>query len=178
MCEKYIDWLPLAHAQLETRPTTQVCAMTQDLTVRNWTSDFFSSQASTQPTEPHQPGQDFIFNRTSYQTEVFLMHMWKNSDLTQFGKSELVTFFFSFLPAFRGSLTLHPCAMGIIFRFFFLFGYWPFWIGKGQSWPLLSSFRNFCHLILWSVSRRVSKGMVSSESVGVTAPDDTRAFQS
>ena len=42
MCERYIDWLSLAHPQLGTWPTTQACALTM--------------QTSTQSIEPHQPG--------------------------------------------------------------------------------------------------------------------------
>ena len=30
MCEKYIDWLPLAHSQTGTWPSTQVCALTKN----------------------------------------------------------------------------------------------------------------------------------------------------
>ena len=32
MCERYIDWLPLAHPQLGTWPITQVCALTRTRT--------------------------------------------------------------------------------------------------------------------------------------------------
>ena len=32
MCEGYIDWLPLTHPQLGTRPTSQACALTGNRT--------------------------------------------------------------------------------------------------------------------------------------------------
>ena len=49
-------WLPLACPLLGTWPATQACAS-------NWVSNLqpFGSQASTQPTKPHQPGPFLIF---------------------------------------------------------------------------------------------------------------------
>ena len=32
MCERYIDWLPLARSLLGTWPTTQACALTKNRT--------------------------------------------------------------------------------------------------------------------------------------------------
>ena len=53
MCERIIDWLPLARHQLGTRPATQACALT-----RSWTGDFLVHRlAGAQSTEAHQPGQ-------------------------------------------------------------------------------------------------------------------------
>ena len=51
MCERNIDWLPLARPQLG--------GLARNLgTFPDWESNLrpFSSQTSIQPTEPHQPG--------------------------------------------------------------------------------------------------------------------------
>ena len=48
-------WLPLACPQLGTWPATQACALDLEL---NW--QLLGSQASTQCTEPHQPGLIYL----------------------------------------------------------------------------------------------------------------------
>ena len=50
MCERNIDWLPLAHPLLGTWPATQAC-VDREL---NWQP--FGLQAGAQSTETHQPG--------------------------------------------------------------------------------------------------------------------------
>ena len=56
-----IVWFPLTHPTPGTWPATQACAL-------DWESNQepFGLQASTQPTEPHQPGLSFIFIQPSY----------------------------------------------------------------------------------------------------------------
>ena len=49
--EKHHMWLPLMHPLLGIWPTTQACAPDRELNQRP-----FGLQASTQSTEPHQPG--------------------------------------------------------------------------------------------------------------------------
>ena len=51
-------WLPLARPLLGIWPATQACAHWE----LNWLC--FGLQASAQPTEPHQPGQDPIFYKS------------------------------------------------------------------------------------------------------------------
>ena len=55
MTDRHISQLPLARPYLGTWPTTQACVLTG-----NQTSDPYSSQASTQSAEPHQPGQEAV----------------------------------------------------------------------------------------------------------------------
>ena len=50
MHKRHIDWLPLSRPQLGTWPATQACALTWNHTSSR------DMQASTQSTEPHQPG--------------------------------------------------------------------------------------------------------------------------
>ena len=49
-------WVPLIRPLLGTWPETQACALTENRE-SNWQP--FDSQAGTQSTEPHQPGQFF-----------------------------------------------------------------------------------------------------------------------
>ena len=51
MCERNIDWLPLACPQPWAWPATQACAQTG-----NQTCDLLGLQVSAKPIEPHQPG--------------------------------------------------------------------------------------------------------------------------
>ena len=56
MYERHINWLPLTCPEMEIWPATQACALTG-----NQTDSFFGSQASTQSTEPQQPGLSYNF---------------------------------------------------------------------------------------------------------------------
>ena len=60
----------LLHAPpLETQPTTQACALDQELN-----QQLFGSQASTQSTEPHQREPDFLLGEKTFYWLKPLVH--------------------------------------------------------------------------------------------------------
>ena len=59
-------WLSFTWPPLETWPATQACALDWEL---NWRP--FGSQASTQSTEPHQPGPNILIELFSMTFDIF-----------------------------------------------------------------------------------------------------------
>ena len=57
MCEKYIDWLPLAPLQLETWPASQACAL-----IRNRTGNPLVHRLALSPLSHTSLGSYFLFN--------------------------------------------------------------------------------------------------------------------
>ena len=97
MCERYIDWLPLACPQLRTQHATQACALTG-----NRTCDLLVRRLALNPLSHTSPGMILIMNKSN----VFLKYT-QSGFITFTFYSAIIIFFFLMLLLPINGFTAH-----------------------------------------------------------------------